>query len=117
MPFSLKRTGPSTLSPKRTYPSLYFFEIPSNAATFRLRLKTQRLIKSFFEERFNRALELRDNLSDEGTTGYRIINGENDGFPGLVLDRYEGTVVIKLYTSAWIPYLDTLITLFKKKIL
>ena len=71
---------------------------------------------SFFEERFNRALELRDNLSDEGTTGYRIINGENDGFPGLVLDRYEGTVVIKLYTSAWIPYLDTLITLFKKKI-
>ena len=43
---------------------------------------------SFFEERFNRALELRDNLSSEGTTGYRVINGENDGFPGLVLDRY-----------------------------
>jgi len=71
---------------------------------------------SFFEERFNRALELRDNLFDEGTTGYRVINGENDGFPGLVLDRYEGTAVLKLYTSAWIPYLDTLITLFKKKL-
>ena len=71
---------------------------------------------SFFEERFNRALELRDNLPGEGTTGYRVINGENDGFPGLVLDRYEGTVVLKLYTSAWIPYLDTLISLFKKKL-
>ena len=71
---------------------------------------------SFFEERLSRALELRDNLSGEGTTGYRVINGENDGFPGLVLDRYEETVVLKLYTSAWVPYLDTLITLFKKKL-
>ena len=71
---------------------------------------------SFFEERLNRALGLRDNLYGEGTTGYRVINGENDGFPGLVLDRYEETVVLKLYTSAWVPYLDTLITLFKKKL-
>ena len=33
-----------------------------------------------------------------------------------MLDRYESTVVLKLYTSAWIPYLDILITLFKKKL-
>ena len=70
----------------------------------------------FFEERFNRALQLRAYLPGEGTTGYRVINGENDGFPGLVLDRYESTLVLKLYTSAWIPYLDILITLFKKKL-
>jgi len=70
----------------------------------------------FFEVRLNRALKLRENLFGEGTTGYRVINGENDGFPGLVLDRYEETVVLKLYTSAWVPYLDTLITLFKKKL-
>ena len=70
----------------------------------------------FFEERFNRALQLRAYLLGGGTTGYRVINGENDGFPGLVLDRYESTLVLKLYTSAWIPYLGILSTLFKKKL-
>ena len=71
---------------------------------------------NFFKERFDRAIQLRNFLPLEGTTGYRLINGENDGFPGLVLDRYESTVVLKLYTTAWIPYLDILIRLFKKQL-
>ena len=71
---------------------------------------------NLFKERFDRAIQLRKFLSLEGTTGYRLINGENDGFPGLVLDRYESTIVLKLYTSAWIPYLDILIRLFKTQL-
>jgi 23S rRNA (cytosine1962-C5)-methyltransferase len=39
------------------------------------------------------------------TTGYRLVHGENDGLPGLVIDRYERTFVLKLYTPAWIPHL------------
>ena len=69
---------------------------------------------NFFAERFRVALRLRESLFSEDTTGYRIINGENDRFPGLVLDRYENTLVLKLYTSAWIPHLDILISLFKE---
>lgn len=69
----------------------------------------------FFAERFSKALRLRGSLEGEGTTGYRMINGENDGFPGLVLDRYESTVVLKLYTTAWLPYLEVLLPLFKKQ--
>lgn len=42
---------------------------------------------------------------DQATTGYRLVHGENDGFPGLVLDRYAETLVLKLYTPAWIPHL------------
>ena len=30
----------------------------------------------------------RRDCSAEGTTGYRCVHGENDGLPGLVLDRY-----------------------------
>ena len=71
---------------------------------------------NFFAKRFSQALRLREFLPSEGTTGYRVINGENDGFPGLVLDRYERTVVLKLYTSAWISYLDILIPLFKSQL-
>jgi 23S rRNA (cytosine1962-C5)-methyltransferase len=40
------------------------------------------------------------------TTGYRLVHGENDGLPGFVLDRYEETLVIKLYTAAWVPHLQ-----------
>jgi len=60
----------------------------------------------FFRDRLQKAVTLRRSLENQGTSGYRVINGENDGFPGMVLDRYEDTAVLKLYTAAWIPYLD-----------
>jgi len=53
--------------------------------------------------RLNRALRARQGLFDEQTTGFRWINGESDGWPGLVLDRYDRTLVLKLYTAAWLP--------------
>lgn len=40
------------------------------------------------------------------TTGYRLVHGENDSFPGLVLDLYNQSAVLKLYTPAWIPHLE-----------
>ena len=45
---------------------------------------------------------------DRATTGYRLVHGENDGFSGLVIDRYAGMLVLKLYTPAWIPHLKEL---------
>ena len=33
------------------------------------------------------------------TTGYRVLFGESDGIPGLVLDRYESTFVMQLSTA------------------
>lgn len=43
------------------------------------------------------------------TTALRLVHGENDGLGGLVIDRYESNLVIKLYTVAWLPWLDHLI--------
>lgn len=45
------------------------------------------------------------NPAAQVTDGYRLVNGENDGLPGLVLDRYADTLVLKIYTSAWVPHL------------
>ena len=70
----------------------------------------------FFRARLDAALRLRATLPDRGTTGYRIVNGENDGFPGLVLDRYGDTAVLKLYTTAWFPHLTTLLPLFTESL-
>lgn len=56
------------------------------------------------------ALERRSALAaDPATTGYRVVHGEGDGLPGLVLDRYGGAAVLKLYTPAWLPWLVALV--------
>lgn len=68
--------------------------------------------EGFWRQRLLTALELRRPLArSDATTGYRCLHGENDGFPGLVLDRYASTSVLKLYTTAWLPHLRTLLPL------
>ncbi|MEZ4560469.1 MAG: class I SAM-dependent methyltransferase [Caldilineaceae bacterium] len=44
-----------------------------------------------------------------GTNGYRLIHGENDALPGLVVDRYAETLVLRLDTPAWVPHLATVL--------
>jgi 23S rRNA (cytosine1962-C5)-methyltransferase len=61
---------------------------------------------AWFRERLSRALELRSGLEQEDTDGYRLVHGENDGFPGLVIDRYAGVYVAKVYSAAWFPWLQ-----------
>lgn len=51
----------------------------------------------------------RDGLFDSQTDGFRWISGENDGLPGLVIDRYASTLVVKLYTASWLPRLMELL--------
>ncbi len=46
---------------------------------------------------------------ERDTNGYRLVNGENDGLPGLVIDRFANTAVLKLYTAAWIRHLPSLL--------
>ncbi len=64
--------------------------------------------EAWFEKRLQRALQARAGLFDSSTTGYRLVNGESDGWPGLVLDRYGTTFVLKLYSVAWLQRLDLL---------
>ena len=61
------------------------------------------------------AVNRRSGLFDEQTTGYRWINGESDGWPGLVLDRYDSTLVLKLYTAAWLPRLMEITALIERE--
>ena len=77
--------------------------------------KPQAIDRGFFRERLQSAIKIRQGLESQGTTGYRVINGENDGFPGLVLDRYEDTLVLKLYTTSWFLFLDELCELFQNE--
>lgn len=63
----------------------------------------------WFSQRCADAVAHRAILGKQNTNGYRVINGENDHFPGLILDKYADTLVLKLYTRAWFPHLRDII--------
>lgn len=46
-------------------------------------------------------------------TGYRLVHGENDGLPGLVLDRYDDTAVLKIYSASWFPHLADVLAVIR----
>jgi len=63
--------------------------------------------REWWINRLRAAKAKREALFDESqTNGWRWISGENDGFPGLVLDRYADTLVLKLYSAVWLPRFD-----------
>ena len=70
--------------------------------------------ETFFQERLQQALKLRNFFDANKTNAYRMVNGENDGFPGMVVDRYNDILVLKVYTSAWFPYLKILVGLLEE---
>jgi 23S rRNA (cytosine1962-C5)-methyltransferase len=73
--------------------------------------KPQQIDRDWWRKRLQAALARREGLFDAQTTGYRMIHGESDGWPGLVLDRYERALVLKVYTSAWLPRLIEIVSL------
>ncbi|HCJ65487.1 MAG TPA: RlmI/RlmK family 23S rRNA methyltransferase, partial [Alcanivorax sp.] len=61
--------------------------------------------RSFFKKRIEQALALRETLYPQ--PGYRLVHGEADGLPGLVVDRYQDTLVMQAGTAGMEAHLDT----------
>lgn len=66
--------------------------------------------RSWFADKLQNAATIRLPLLNVETNGYRLVHGENDGLPALILDRYADTLVLKLYSAAWLPHLRDIIT-------
>lgn len=64
---------------------------------------------AFWSARISEAVARRDQKVGHHTTGFRLVHGESDGLPGVVVDRYDSTLVLKIYTAAWLPHLDALV--------
>ncbi|MDF1697878.1 MAG: class I SAM-dependent rRNA methyltransferase [Saprospiraceae bacterium] len=60
---------------------------------------------NFFHTRIQAAYEIRKPLIDTKTNAYRLVFGENDFLPGLIIDVYTYVAVVKLYSAIWFPYL------------
>ena len=67
----------------------------------------------WWERRLKDAIARRAGLFGADTNGYRVVNGESDGWPGLVVDRYAGTLVAKVYSAIWLPRLEEVLALLE----
>jgi len=55
----------------------------------------ERTFELWFERQWKNAVQIRKTFKLEQTNSFRLINGEGDGFPGLIIDIYDQVAVIK----------------------
>jgi 23S rRNA (cytosine1962-C5)-methyltransferase len=71
---------------------------------------------AWWRAQLDAALAARAGILDERTNACRLINGESDGWPGLVLDRYAQVLVMKIYTGAWLPRVKEIASLLGERL-
>jgi 23S rRNA (cytosine1962-C5)-methyltransferase len=92
------------------------------ASPIRVRVLTrdpaERVDALFFRRRVARAALLRAEVvaADPSVDSYRVVHGENDGLPGLVVDRYAGFLVTKLYSAGLVPYRDAIVDALRAEV-
>jgi 23S rRNA (cytosine1962-C5)-methyltransferase len=70
---------------------------------------------AFWRRRVARAMALRSEVVT-GTTGYRVVHGESDGLPGVVADRYDRFVVLKLYSAGLTPHRGAIVEALRAEV-
>jgi len=78
----------------------------------RVRLLTWReetIDRDFFPRRIAQALALRQDFLSTTTSAYRLINGEGDFLPGLIVDRYADFLVCQFFTAGLELFKDDII--------
>jgi 23S rRNA (cytosine1962-C5)-methyltransferase len=74
----------------------------------------QNIDASFFAKRVREALAERKSLIDlTDTDSFRLLHGEGDGLPGVVMDLYGRHAVLKLYSAGLTPYRHLIIEAVK----
>lgn len=77
------------------------FYNPNSLISFRLLSRSGELPdKAFFRKKIDEALALRTKVyPEEETNAWRLVHGESDGLPGLVIDRFGKALVIQSYSA------------------
>ncbi len=72
--------------------------------------ENERIDLDFFRRRIAAAAEVRRRfLFGVQTDSFRLVHGENDGLPGVVIDRYGAFAVLKLYSAGLTPHRATIV--------
>jgi len=87
----------------------------SEIAIRMLTFQDENIDEAFFKQKLEWAYRLRSDFREQETNAYRLINGEGDFLPGLVVDRYGAYLVVQVLTagmerlkSCWLALLRNL---------
>lgn len=75
------------------------------------------LNESFYIEKFLTARELRASaglINHPSTNAYRLFHAEGDGIPGIIIDYYNGHVVVQVHHQFILNELEIILSAFKK---
>lgn len=70
----------------------------------------------FWRRRIARAFALRQEVLGREVDGYRVVHGENDGLPALVVDRYGDFLVTKLYSAGLLPHREAIVAALREEV-
>jgi 23S rRNA (cytosine1962-C5)-methyltransferase len=88
---------------------------PNSQITLRLLTrKAEEIDIDFFKERIFKAAALRERELKGKTNAYRLVNGEGDFLPGLIIDCYGETFVIQCLTAGMDRQKDLFIDIIAK---
>ncbi|MBX3175891.1 MAG: class I SAM-dependent rRNA methyltransferase [Candidatus Hydrogenedentes bacterium] len=84
-----------------------FYQAQGGIAVRLLARRQDAIGADFFRERIGAARALRERLFP-GAQAYRWVFGESDGLPGLVADRFGGTVTVQSSCAFYRPWMDAI---------
>lgn len=88
----------------------YYDPFSNTAVRVLTRDESEVIDPAFFRRRVQRAADRRRALLDlRETDAYRLVHGEADGLPGVIVDLYAGWAVMKLYSAGLTPHRETLL--------
>lgn len=71
--------------------------------------RTPETLERLVPRRIKEAADARTGLIPPDTEMWRLCNGEGDGLPGVVVDRYGPVAVLRLYAGCWEAHLDLIV--------
>ena len=71
-------------------------------------------VSKILEERIQTAFTFRSRFLQSNTNCFRLINGEGDGLSGIIIDIYDSTAILRLYSKAWIKHLQIIVDILQK---
>ncbi len=70
---------------------------------------------AFFAKKIQECFDARQRFLDlTDTNAYRLVHGEGDGLPGVVIDLYDGWAVLKLYSAGLTPHRPLIVEALKR---
>lgn len=90
---------------------------PGNSLVGRILTYEKGNIRSILKKKLEKAISLRETLFDKSqTNAYRLINAEGDGISGLIVDFYDGYLVVQVHTQGVERLKEELIALLIEQI-